>query len=88
MDIGDRVPNIPCGEGFQVTSTSAGQNPGPMTRAVFKMVRVDKLDVFGSDEFIRFGQKVRIEANDYFYKKRISLSSYKHTSAICSESNR
>jgi hypothetical protein len=61
MDIGDRVPNVE--EAYQVTSTSRGQNPGPMTRSVFKLVRVEDQDIFGSDDYFRYGQKVRIEAN-------------------------
>ena len=53
MDIGDSVPNVP--EAYNVTSTGEGQNPGPMTRSVYKLTRVDAVDMFGSDEFIRFG---------------------------------
>ena len=61
MDIGDKVPNVE--EAYQVTSTSRGQNPGPMTRSVFKLNKVDEVDLFGSDNYFRYGQKVRIEAN-------------------------
>jgi len=39
MHIGDRIPNVD--EGYAVTSTGEGQNPGPMTRSVFKLGRVD-----------------------------------------------
>jgi len=53
MDIGDKVPNIE--ESYQVTSTSKGQNPGPMTRSVFKLVRVEEMDIFGSDDYFRYG---------------------------------
>lgn len=53
MDIGDKVPNVD--DGFSVTSTGEGQNPGPMTRSVFRLVKVDDADIFGSDEFIRYG---------------------------------
>ena len=35
MDIGERVPNVE--EGYQVTSTREGQNPGPMTRSIFRL---------------------------------------------------
>ena len=82
MDIGDRVPNVE--EAYQVTSTSSGQNPGPMTRSVFKLARVEDVDMFGSDEFMRFGQKVRLEANQYLFRKKLSLVSYKHSPTICS----
>ena len=53
-----------------------------MTRSVFKITRVDDYDMFGSDEFIRFGQKVRLVANDYLHRKKLALASYKHTAAI------
>lgn len=75
MDIGDKVPNVE--ESYQVTSTSKGQNPGPMTRSVFKLCRVEEQDIFGSDDYFRYGQKVRIEANQYLFRKKLSLASYK-----------
>jgi hypothetical protein len=53
MDIGDRVPNVE--EAYNVTSTGKGQNPGPMTRSIFKLVRVDDYDIFGSDDYFRYG---------------------------------
>ena len=61
MDTGDKVPNVE--EAYNITSTSRGQNPGPMTRSIYQLCRVDDVDMFGSDEFIRFGQKVRILSN-------------------------
>ena len=82
MDIGDKVPNVE--ESYQVTSTSKGQNPGPMTRSVFKLVRVEEMDIFGSDDYFRYGQKVRIEANQYLFRKKLSLASYKQTPTVCS----
>jgi hypothetical protein len=39
MDIGDRVQNVE--EGYSVTTTNEGQNPGPMTRSIYNLVRVD-----------------------------------------------
>jgi hypothetical protein len=53
MDIGDKVPNVE--EAYNITSTSRGQNPGPMTRSIFQLNKVDAVDMFGDDEFIRFG---------------------------------
>ena len=47
VDIGDQCPNVP--EAYSVTSTGEGQNPGPMTRSVFKLARVDEVDMFGCD---------------------------------------
>lgn len=82
MDVGDRTPNVP--EGFTITSTGEGQNPGPMTRSMFQLKKVDDMDIFGADEFIHYGQKVRIVSNDYLYRKPLALSSYKQTAAICS----
>jgi hypothetical protein len=81
MDIGTRVPNVD--EGYTVTSTGVGQNPGPMTRSVFRLTRVDDVDIFGSDCYVRYGQKVRIEANEYLFRKRLGLASMKHSPTIC-----
>ena len=75
MDIGKRANNVP--EGYQVTSTGEGQNPGPMTRSVFKLTRVDDVDIFGSDEFVRYGQKVKICSNSFIFRKALALQSYK-----------
>ena len=52
MDIGDKVPNVD--EGYAVTST-AGSNPGPMTRSVFTVASVDKGSLFGNDDYLRYG---------------------------------
>jgi len=34
-----------------------------MTRAVFQLNREDAVDMFGDDEYVRYGQKVRINSN-------------------------
>ena len=81
MDIGERVSNVQ--EGYSVTCTSAGQNPGPMTRSVFQLNRVEEMDMFGDDEFIRYGQKVRITANRHLHPKSLSLTSAVQT-PVCS----
>ena len=44
MDIGERVQNVE--EGYTVSSTSAGQNPGPMTRSVYKLCKDSSADLF------------------------------------------
>lgn len=82
MDIGDKVPNVE--EAYQVTCTSRGQNPGPMTRSIFKLVRAEEHDIFGSDDYLRYGQKVRIEANQYLFRKKLSMVSFKHSPTVCS----
>jgi len=82
MDIGDRVPNVE--ESYNITSTSRGQNPGPMTRSIFQLCRVDQVDMFGDDEFLRFGQKVRILSNSHLSRKQLSLVSHKQTATVCS----
>lgn len=81
MDIGDKVQNVE--EGFSVNSTGAGQNPGPMTRSVFKVCR-DKngQDLFTQDECVRYGQTVRLEANPYLYRKTLQLQSSKKTPTV------
>ena len=81
MDIGDKIANVD--ESYMVTSTSKGQNPGPMTRSVYKITRVDQADMFGSDQSVRYGQKVRIEANQYLFRKKLSLSSYNISPTVC-----
>lgn len=56
-------------------TTTADQGIGPANRAVFKIVRVEEADIFGSDNIIRYGQQVRIESNPYCFRKSLILSS-------------
>ena len=70
-DIGKRALGFD--EAF--TPTVAQQHPGPVTRSIFVIKKVDKVDVFGSDNIIRYGQKVKIEVNPYLYRKTLWLSS-------------
>lgn len=81
MDIGDKVPNVD--EGYAVTTTKESKNPGPMTRSVFTIAPVDKGAMFGNDDYIRYGQKVRIHANDFLYKKQLTLYSESHKPTVC-----
>jgi hypothetical protein len=71
-DIGKRIECLD--EAYPVTSSAS--NPGPINRTIFKLVKADPNDdQFGSDSLIRYGQKVRIETNDYLFKKTLCLSS-------------
>ena len=70
-DIGSRALGFD--EAF--VPTVAQQHPGPVTRAVYVIKKVDKVDAFGSDDIIRYGQKVKIEMNPHLYKKSLWLSS-------------
>ena len=55
--------------------TCTPQHPGPVSRSMFVFKKVDKMDVFGSDDIIRFGQKLKIEVNPYLFRKTLWLSS-------------
>ena len=35
--------------------TTTQNHPGPVTRSIFVLKKVDKVDVFGSDDIIRYG---------------------------------
>lgn len=63
-------------------------NQGPVTRAVFGIERVEKADQFGSDNLVRFGQKVRIVANPHCHNKRLTLGSMPHGPACHSPVSR
>jgi len=60
-------------EAFIPTVTST--HPGPVSRSIFVIKKVEKSDIFGSDEIIRYGQKVRIEVNSHLHRKTLYLSS-------------
>ena len=42
-----------------------------MTRSVFTVKREDATDMFGDDEYVRYGQKVRIASSDYLFRKAL-----------------
>ena len=71
IDIGTKALGID--EAYVPTITP--QHPGPITRAMFVIRKIDKVDVYGSDDVIRYGQKVRIEMNPYLSRKALYLSS-------------
>ena len=50
-------------------------HPGPISRSIFIIKKVEQSDMFGSDEIIRYGQKVRIEVNPHIHRKTLYLSS-------------
>jgi len=71
MDIGDKQLGVD--EAYMLTTCK--ENPGPMTRSVFVIKRAEEVDIFGSDNIIRYGQKVKIEANPYVFRKTLFVSS-------------
>lgn len=70
-DIGERQLGVE--EAYSLTTCK--ENPGPMTRSVFTIHRVEKIDLFGSDDIIRYGQKVKIASNPYIFRKPLYMSS-------------
>jgi len=59
-------------------------HPGPVTRSIFVIRKVDKADMFGSDNIIRYGQKVKIEVNPYLHRKPLFLASSPLTPTVYS----
>lgn len=67
----DKQPGL--AESYIVTTTKV--NPGPVARSIFIIKKADRVDPFGSDSVIRYGQKVRLEASPYAFPKKLQLSS-------------
>lgn len=67
----DRQPGI--SESYVVTTTKV--NPGPVARSIFIIKRLERVDLYGSDDIIRYGQKVRLEASPHAFRKALYLSS-------------
>lgn len=72
MDIGERQLGVD-GDAFNLTTCKV--NPGPISRSVFVIKRAEKVDIFGTDDVVRYGQKIKIEANPYIYRKTLFVSS-------------
>lgn len=83
-DLGTRVPNY--GEAYRVNTSR--RETGPITRNVFCLKRVEQADMFGSDSIIRFGQKVRIQANPWMFRKALFLGSTPKDLSVCSAQSR
>jgi len=71
MDLNTRQLGVE--ESYQLTTTK--KNPGPVTRSMFVLRRAEKVDIFGSDDIIRYGSKIKIEANPYVFKKKLWITS-------------
>eukprot|EP00347_Sterkiella_histriomuscorum_P021558 403333558 len=70
-DIGTRTASLE--ESYQCTTTT--QHPGPITRSIFQITKAEKVDIFGSDDIIRYGQKIKIQTNPYLFRRSLWLSS-------------
>lgn len=55
------------------------QHPGPVSRSIFVIKKVDK-----SDGIVRYGDKVKIEVNPYLNRKTLWLSSQPITPTVYS----
>lgn len=72
LNTNDKCPGE--AERYMLTTTRE-DNIGPANRAMFKIVRVEDMDIFGSDNIVRYGQKIRIESNPYAFRKPLFMSS-------------
>lgn len=57
------------------TATTTANHPGPVTRSIFVIKKAEKVDIFGNDDIVRYGQKVKIEVNPYLFRKTLYLNS-------------
>ncbi len=72
LNTSDRCPGP---EEKYMCTTTCDEGIGPANRAVFKITRVEDMDIFGSDDIVRYGQKIKIESNPYAFKKTIAVGS-------------
>jgi hypothetical protein len=80
FNLNDKQPGLL--ESYMVTTTNV--NPGPVARSVFIIKKVERADIFGSDNIIRYGQKVRLEASPFAFYKPLKLSSTAKGAALYS----
>lgn len=83
-DTGVKQNNID--ESYRINTSKIQK--GPITRNVFVIKRVEKADIFGCDDVIRFGQKVKIEANEWLHKKVLRIGSTPQSNTIFSAVSR
>ena len=70
-DIGAKTNGLE--EAYHVTTTP--NHPGPVSRSIFVIKKAEKVDIFGNDDIVRYGQKVKIEVNPYLFRKTLYLNS-------------
>jgi hypothetical protein len=75
-------------DGDAFVLTTCKQNPGPIARAVYVLHRAEKVDIFGADDIIRYGQKVKIECNPHIYRKKLFVASTPQSSQCYSPESR
>jgi hypothetical protein len=80
----DKQVGLP--ESYILTTTKV--NPGPVARSIFVLKRAEKFDIFGSDDIIRYGQKLKIEANPHAFRRPLYLSSTPKGTAVYSPVSR
>jgi len=85
MNVGER--QLGC-DGDAFVLTTCKENPGPIARSVFVVNKAEKMDIFGSDDIIRYGQKVKIEMNAYMYRKKLFVGSTPQSSQCYSPESR
>jgi len=83
-DLGVKQVNIE--ESYRLNTSKTCQ--GPVTRNVFQIMRYEAADIFGTDSVIRFGQKVKIQANAHLYKKTLAVGSTPKSMNIVSSVSR
>ena len=71
MNTADRLPGVD--ERYNLTTIP--ETPGPVARAMFVVTRVEAQDMFGTDDIIRYGQKIKLQACTQAFKKPLFLSS-------------
>ena len=67
FNMADKQPGL--AESYMVTTTKV--NPGPVARSIFIIRQAEHC----LDDYIRYGQKVKLEASPYAFPKRLQLSS-------------
>jgi hypothetical protein len=55
--------------------TTTPQHPGPVSRSIFVIKKAEKVDIFGNDDVVRYGQKIKIETNPYVFRRTLWVSS-------------
>jgi len=64
--------------------TTTNDAPGPVKRSVFQISKAEDADIFGSDNIIRYGQKIKICSNPYAFKKPLFVSSFPKSQSVYS----
>lgn len=86
IDVGSRVEGTQ--ESYAMTTAGKAHEHAPVSRSILQVIRAEKQDIFGDDEYIRYGQKVKLVTCETLFHKPLYVTSTPFGTACYSQVSR